>query len=565
MWMTKTSDLKTLFVCDKINCLNNFLMKGIIAMTRRILCALCALFLLFSMLPAAAEGGTDGSHSYDFDLSFSMNANAFPKLSRSRMSGYAALVNCLGLKGNIAWSDETRGMDLDAVLYFRDNPSLSYPFRLYGTKERLFLSSPLLKEEVIFFNMAATLEFAVKAKNTLGLPLPYFAFLSPYVWEWSFASMAAHWEEAIGNYTESGTVTLDQFRALADLWNEDLEYNEHVQRWINALAEGADTRQAAEAINKSFYENLIYYYEPVTMNQPLTVTVGDGSVTWENVLGKILFSRVETADSLSVLLDLPATENGYVPAFSLVSNDNGSTYNFELRADLCKEGFEIPVDGVIEKAKPSEAGLPDEVMEEEVTEPEEEEEEIIEEVYEEYEDDYNYDYEDEEFDSYVEEEDFDDVASLPDLLLHVYAKGENLPKELPADSSFDLTGTTFGEAYPDYSFCLHGETKKDGYLLLSLRKPKPAGDPAEPEEIFSCSGTMIPAEPREIPDYMQLPLDTYYNVFSFNETRLAEFRNKVVPLVLRSVLTFVSEMPTSACQSFLDDLTDSGVLNMLLD
>ena len=64
---------------------------------------------------------------------------------------------------------------------------------------------------------------------------------------------------------------------------------------------------------------------------------------------------------------------------------------------------------------------------------------------------------------------------------------------------------------------------------------------------------------------MQLPLDTYYNVFSFNETRLAEFRNKVVPLVLRSVLTFVSEMPTSACQSFLDDLTDSGVLNMLLD
>ena len=537
-------------------------------MTRRILCVLCALFLLFSVLPAAAEGGTDGCHSYDFDLSFSMNADAFPKLMRSRMSGYAALINCLGLKGNIAWSDETRGMELDAVLYFKDNPSLSYPFRLYGTKERLFLSSPLLKDEVIFFNMAATLEFAVKAKNTLGLPLPYFAFLSPYVWEWSFASMSAHWDEAIGNYTESGTVTLDQFQTLAELWHEDLEYNEHVQRWINALAEGADNRQAAEAINKGFYDNLIYYYELITMNQPLTVTISDGSITWENVLGKILFSREETSDSLSVLLDLPASENGYVPTLSLVSNDNGDTYNFELRADLCKEGYEIPVDGVIEKAKTSNAAaedIPDEIMEEEVIEPEEEEEEIVEEVYEEYEDDYNYDYEDEEFDSYVEEEGFDDVAALPDLLLHVYAKGENLPKELPADSSFDLTGTTFGEAYPDYSFCLHGETKKDGYLLLSLRKPKPAGDPAEPEEIFSCSGTMIPAEPREIPDYMQLPLDTYYNVFSFNEARLAEFRNKVVPLVLRSVLTFVSEMPTSACQSFLDDLTDSGVLNMLLD
>ena len=538
-------------------------MKGIIAMTRRILCALCALFLLFSVLPASAEGDTEGCHSYDFDVTFSMNAKAFPKLLRSRMSGYAALVNCLGLKGNIAWSEKTQGMELDAVLYFRDTPSLSYPFRLYGTEKRLFLSSPLLKDEVIFLNMAATLEFAVKAKNTLGLPLPYYAFLSPYVWEWAFASMSEDWDAAIGKYTESGTVTLDQFRDLADRWHEDLQYNEHVQRWINALAEGADTRQAAEAINKGFYDNLIYYYELVTLNQPLTVTVTDHSVTWENVLGKKLFSREDAPDSLSVSLDLPASENGYVSSLSFVRNDSEDTYSFELRADVCKEGYEIPVDGVIEKSKPAETfpEIPDEVMEEEVIE----EEEIEEEVYEEYEDDYNYDYEDEEFDSYVEEEDFDDVAALPDLLLHVFAKGENLPDELPADSSFDLTGTTFGEAYPDYSFCLHGETKKDGYLLLSLRKPKPADDPAEPEEIFSCTGSIVPAEPREIPDYMQLPLDTYYNVFSFNETRLAEFRNKVVPLLLSSVLSFVDAMPTSACQSFLDDLTDSGVLNMLLD
>ena len=565
--MTKTSELKTLFVCDKIKCLNNFLMKGIIAMTRRILCVLCALFLLFSVLPASAEGSTEGCYSFDFDLTFSMNANAFPKLLRSRMSGYAALVNCLGLKGNIAWSNVTEGMELDAVLYFRDKPSLSYPFRLFGTKKGLFLSSPLLKDEVIFFNMAATLEFAVKAKNTLGLPLPYFAFLSPYVWEWAFASMVTDWNTAIGTYTESGTITLDQFRTLSDLWKEDLQYNEHVQRWINALAEGADNPQAAEAINTGFYENLIYYYELVTMNHPLTVTIGDGTITCDNVLEKRLYSREETADSLSVFFDLPASENGYVPSLSLVRNDTSDTYSFEFRADVCKEGYEIPVDGVIEKAKPSISTtpeeIPDEVMEEVIEE--DDAEEIVEEVYEEYADSSYYGYEDEVFDPYYVEMDYDDVAPLPDLLIHVFAKGENIPKALPADSSFDLTGTTFGEVYPDYSFCLHGETKKDGFLLLSLNKPKPAGDPTEPEKIFTCTGTMVPAAAREIPDYLQYPLDTCHNVFSFNETRLAEFRNKVVPLLLRSVLSFVDAMPTSACQSILDDLTDSGVLNMLLD
>jgi hypothetical protein len=62
---------------------------------------------------------------------------------------------------------------------------------------------------------------------------------------------------------------------------------------------------------------------------------------------------------------------------------------------------------------------------------------------------------------------------------------------------------------------------------------------------------------------MKKNLDNVINVFSFNEVSLAEFRNRAVPLLLRSALTFVSAAPTSACQSFLDDLTESGVLGLL--
>ena len=64
---------------------------------------------------------------------------------------------------------------------------------------------------------------------------------------------------------------------------------------------------------------------------------------------------------------------------------------------------------------------------------------------------------------------------------------------------------------------------------------------------------------------MRKSLEGTYNVFSFNEQTLAAFTDKVLPSLIRSVFPFVAAAPTSACQSFLDDLTDSGILDMLLN
>ena len=116
--------------------------------------------------------------------------------------------------------------------------------------------------------------------------------------------------------------------------------------------------------------------------------------------------------------------------------------------------------------------------------------------------------------------------------------------------------------FPNFGAIIHGETKKDGSLLLTVRKPDNNG--MESEEIFCCTGTLVPAAARDIPNYMQKELDGVYNVFSFNEQTLAEFRNKVLPLLVRSIFKFVEAAPTSACQSLLDDLTDSGILDMVM-
>ena len=157
-------------------------------MFRRLLCLLCVL-LLIPVIPAVAEEAAAGNFSYDFDLTFHLDADTFPELIRTRAASYASLVNRLGLRGNISWSSITHSMDLDATLYYTDNQSLSYPFRIYGTKSRIFITSPLINNEVILLNMTALVEFALKAKNTLGVPLPYFALLFPYSTESAFSSI----------------------------------------------------------------------------------------------------------------------------------------------------------------------------------------------------------------------------------------------------------------------------------------------------------------------------------------------------------------------------------------
>ena len=502
-------------------------------MMRRILCILCAVLLLIPALPAAA-GESGGSFSYDFDLTFSLNSGSFPKLQRSRTEGYALLAECIGLKGNIAWSADTQSMELDAVLYYRDNPSLSYPFRLFGTKARLFVTSPLINNEVIYLDMSCLMEYAIKVQNYLSIPLPYFVFLVPYSDEYALGVLANAWNSTIGSFTESGTVSVDQFRALSDQWSELLQSHVHLQRWITALADGSSDPEVTATVNSEF-ENLPSYYEYVTLNQPLTVTVGNGGQTWKNAEGKTLFTSCESEGSFSLDFSLPASKNRYIPSLSFTRSTGESTFSFDLEASVCQEDYPI--------ANESTRNVSASAAETASEDTDGEDETVYVEIF--------------------ENDEEDELDARPGLLLYVSAEAEDLPSAYPDDSSFTVNATVRGTVYPNYSFYIKGETKKDGAVSLSLCKPYVEG--TEPVRIFTCSGTVLPAETREIPDYMLKSLSGTHNAFSFNEQSLAVFTRKVVPSLVRSLISFVEAAPTAACQSFLDDLTDSGVLGMLLD
>lgn len=511
-------------------------------MFRRILCLLCAMLVLFSAVPALSDD-SDGNSSYDFDLTFRMNADSFPALLQERTAGYASLVNRLGLRGTIAWNTVTESFDLEATLYFTDDPSLSYPFRLYGSKARIFFTSRLINNEIILLNMAALMEFALKAKNTLGVPMTYFAILFPYTTESAFEGIVRAWQDVIGSSTESREIPVARFKELSALWQNELLSNGLLHWWITGLAAGSDSASVVEAE----MDSLPYYYENVTGGKPVTVTVTPDSETWQNAAGDMLYFREESETSLSLALSLPASGNGYMPSLSFERQDIDNTISFDAAAYLLRDASSGS-----QSADKSVEASDDEYSDEEVYD-------------ESYNDEYGYD-DDYDYDSDYDEDEWwnESEEDFPDLLIEFHASGTDLPRSLPADSAFTLSASVIGALYPDYGFSLNGETKKDGAVTLSLIKPFDIGD--TPVTILECSGTFVPsASPISVPDYMQESLEGVYNVFSFNEQKIAAFRSKVLPPLVRSIFSFVAAAPVSACQSFLDDLTDTGFLDVFLD
>ena len=504
-------------------------------MIRRLLCLFFAALLCLSSFSAtAAEKEVPLALCYEFDLSFSLNADAFSPQARERASGYAELIGGLGLKGRLTLSPKKKSIDLDAALYYRDKPSLSYPFRLYGNRKRLFLTSPLINNEDLFLDMAGLMEFFVKAKNTLNIPLPFLAFLYPYSTEYAFKKLSASWNKRISHSRSTGTVTLDQFQTMSERWSYYISSNANLQRWIFALMSVSE----APGVIESEFANLPRYYEKVTGGQPLSVSVSGESETWEDASGRTLFSKQVSDDSFSLSLSLPASENGYIPELSVLASSAGDTSSFAVSASVT---LDPSAPGVLYLESYEDYGPV--TGSDDMTE-------YVEEVV-----------EDDEDTEFVEGDDYLTAVVKPAQLLLCRAEGAGFPRSLPADSSFTSSVSILGAAYPNCSFVLNGSTKKDGAFSLAVSS---AEEGAASTEYFSVSGTVVPAEPGEVHSYKHKSLKKVFNIFAMNDQSLADFANRILPLALKGLLSFVAEAPTAACQAVLDDLTDLGVLGMVL-
>ena len=260
-------------------------------MFKRALCIILVI-MLFTVSFAFAE--ENSVQSFDFRLAFRMDGDVFPPSYRLRARGYATLVNRLSLDGRITWCSDTRSLDLSASLYFTDKPEVAVDFRLFGIPSRLFFTSPLIGRETVLLNMAAFLEFTVKAQNTLGIDMPWLAFLYPYCTEHSLNVLPDAWNTVVGPVNPDTEISVEKLKQVSEAWEGLLQGDVQLNRWIAAL----DSLSSYPSLITDEFSSLpAYFYYNVCGGRPLALTPTEYEVL------KYLMEHADQAVSREELLN----------------------------------------------------------------------------------------------------------------------------------------------------------------------------------------------------------------------------------------------------------------------
>jgi len=147
-------------------------------------------------------------------------------------------------------------------------------------------------------------------------------------------------------------------------------------------------------------------------------------------------------------------------------------------------------------------------------------------------------------------------------MLSLRAYGHGIPSVLPADSDFYLDLFLTGEVFPNFALSVRGGTRSDGAVSIGVYKPIVEGN--DPVEIIRLEGTVQTVDALHMPLYKPGSWMYKRNIFSLNDSSMSEFIENVKEPIIKGALGFLMEVPLSFCQSLMDDLTDSGILSMVL-
>ena len=415
-------------------------------MIKRLFCFFCILSLCLSC--AAAEEAKPTAERYDFDLTFSLNPDALPARSRIRARGYAELLDCLELRGDLVVCEATGSFEINATLFFRDKPDVSIPFRFYGVESSLYLTSPIIGNETLLFRMGSVAEFAIKIRKSLETPFPALALLYPFVYKYNFWNINQAWDQYTGPDDASREISAEQIEKLAETWSELLATDSYLNVWMTALY---SVSSAPEAVEAELNAVPSYLREFISAGGPLTVEIGNGAETWTNADGETLFAREKTDASEMWSLTLPADENRYTPTLDFSGKTEDGLFSFNLDGSMIRGKAVLPPGMSEEDFSP-------------VTGGDEEEEEYEEGGASESEDypltgsgnESESEYEDEGSDTEEEED-----SSWPETMVILSVSGDSIPTSLPCNSSFSLNASMKGALYPNFDFTVNGKTEKD--------------------------------------------------------------------------------------------------------
>lgn len=147
-------------------------------------------------------------------------------------------------------------------------------------------------------------------------------------------------------------------------------------------------------------------------------------------------------------------------------------------------------------------------------------------------------------------------------LLNLEASVVAVPEKWPADCYSLLSLNLTGGLFPNVGLSSYLEGSADGHLRMVIRKPTVDGEPGA--ELLTVEGELLP-----LPDDTLVREFTFedkngaLNLFVSNDADIKNFLPDLVKPLLEGMLKFLIGIPTSACQTIMDDLTDLGVFRVL--
>lgn len=421
---------------------------------RLLLLSLC---LSLTASAALAEG-------VRFTLTADVNPSGFPDEQQRLMESVASLLDSLTVDGS--WASHDGSFDLSAAFHLAPgDDAASADWRVYGLDSHWGVQSSLLGSADVMINHLALMEFAVKAYNLYGLPMPQLSLLSPYAHRSAFQTLREEAAPLLSPREEPHTISADELQTLAERIIALTEEDRALRYWceVMRIALGADR-----------FDSFLYELPQIVAAlcpDGLTVSRDDNTLSWSS--GDIMLLSVQDdGQSFSAALALPGLISAgaaflYGPTFITGSVHTDCEL---LRADA---SFSLPV---------------------------------------------------------------------------------SLPVILPFSFSLEADGTLLSEP-------LHLVFEGEGHgSTVYLRRLTP--DHAA--ELMTVTAELTPFTPHEAPAFTPENISGV-NLLSVNSDSLAQWLSQARTPLLESCYRLVVCMPPTVCQTLMDTLEDSGLMDTLVD
>ena len=148
-------------------------------------------------------------------------------------------------------------------------------------------------------------------------------------------------------------------------------------------------------------------------------------------------------------------------------------------------------------------------------------------------------------------------------LLNLEASYTSFPETWPVNAQSLFGVSLTGGLLPNIGFSVYLATEDNGHVRAEVRKPTVDYEPGA--VMLTIEGDMTPlAADATIKEFTLLDLQGALDLLEANDGTIRDYLPGMLRPMLTGILRFLVGIPTSACQTIMDDMENLGVVNLLL-